>query len=718
MSILESVKFHKEGDYGYITFDLVNEKVNKLSSPIMERLRDVINEAKGSGVKACFITSGKPKIFIAGADIEEIRSYTTKDGFRKVIQQAHTILNSLEDLPFPTVALIHGACAGGGTELALACDYRIASDDDATKIGLPEVKLGVIPGFGGCYRLPRLVGLQSALDIILAGKLIPAKKAMKIGLVEEVVPVQILKQRGLEFIEAKLKKGKAKRRSYFQTKGILQKALESPIGKPIIFSQARKAVLSQSKGFYPAPLKALEVIKKTYGMKNRQKALDIETEGFCEVGVTDISKNLIRLFFMMEEVKKQSGVSDPSVKPLPVDHIAVLGAGVMGGGIGYVAADRGITTRMKDISMEAIALGLRSAHALWKKALKRRRLTDVEFEQRAALLSGGLDYAGFKQSDVVIEAIVEDMNIKKKVIAETASHCRPDAIIATNTSSLSVTEMATAHPKPENFAGMHFFNPVHMMPLVEVIRGPATSDVTTATVFDLAKKMGKTPVVVKDGPGFLVNRLLLPYMGEALFLLEEGMSIEKVDRIFTHRFGMPMGPYRLMDEVGLDVGMKVLKIFRSALGERVEVSKLSEKLSASGRLGKKNLRGFYLYDESGKKKEPQVDSTIYAELGLPAPTDPLSEDLCLERCMFLMVNEAAETLLTDRIVETAEKLDLAMIMGTGFPPFRGGLMKWADSVGTQKILDQLELFASKYGRRFKPLPGMVQVGKGNRSFYS
>ncbi len=715
MSDLESVRLEFKNDYAYITFDLVDEKVNKLSSPIMKRLKDVIAEVSASSAKACFIRSAKENIFIAGADIEEIKSITTKEGFREAIGQAHEILNALEDLTMPTVALIHGACAGGGTELVLACDYRLASDDKSTKIGLPETKLGVLPGFGGCVRLPRLVGVQAALDIILAGKLVPAKKALKIGLIDEMVPKEILEERGHEFIEAKLAKGKAKRKSYFSAKGMMNKVLESPVGRPIVFSQAKKMLLKQTKGFYPAPEKALEVIKKTYGMKNRDKALKIETEAFCEVGITDISKNLIRLFFMMEDVKKQTGVTDTNVKPNDVDHIAVLGAGVMGGGIGYVAADKGIHVRMKDINMDGIALGLRSAHELWKKLLKRRRITQTEIDQKSSYLTGGLDYAGFKQADVVIEAIVEDMNIKKKVIEETAKHCRPDCIIATNTSSLSVTEMGKAHPNPENFAGMHFFNPVHMMPLVEVIRGPQTSDVATATIFDLAKKMGKIPVVVKDGPGFLVNRLLLPYMSEALFLLEDGMSIETVDRALSHKFGMPMGPYRLMDEVGLDVGMKVLKIFREALGERIEISDLSKKLSDTGRLGKKNKKGFYLYDEKGKQLE--VDQTIYKELGLPTPKNKLSEEEVIQRCMYTMVNEAAETLLRDNIVESAEKLDLAMIMGTGFPPFRGGLLKWADNVGTQSILEQLDYFSTKYGRRFKPLPAMEDLGKSNKSFY-
>ncbi|MEQ1664763.1 MAG: 3-hydroxyacyl-CoA dehydrogenase NAD-binding domain-containing protein, partial [Bdellovibrionales bacterium] len=543
MSIQESITFTKKSnDIGLVEFDLVGEKVNKLSTPVMKRFSEVVEEIKTSGVKACVIISRKNKIFIAGADVEEIKNITTKDGFRKAVEQAHTFLNAFEDLPVVTIAAINGACMGGGCELVLCCDYRLASDDSSTRIGLPEIKLGIIPGFGGCIRLPRVIGLQAALDIILAGKSVDSKKALKIGLVDESVPAAILEKRAFEFAEEILKKGAKKRLKKFSPSGALNSFLESFAGLGVVFSQAQKAVKKETKGFYPAPLKALEVIKKTYGMSNRASAQNIETLGFVDVAVTDISKNLINLFFMTEAIKKQNGVDDANVKPIEVKHLSVLGAGVMGGGIGFVSADKGIVTRMKDISNEGISIGLRAANAIWQRQAEKRRLTPFELKQRSSLLSGGLDYSGFMQADVVVEAIVEDMNVKKKVIAETAAHCNPNCIIATNTSSLSVTEMAKGHPNPKNFIGMHFFNPVHMMPLVEVIRGPETSDVAVATIFNLSKKMGKIPVVVKDGPGFLVNRLLLPYMGEALFLLEQGMAIETVDRFFTHKYGIPMGP--------------------------------------------------------------------------------------------------------------------------------------------------------------------------------
>ena len=600
---------------------------------------------------------------------------------------------------------------GGGCEMALACDYRICTDDKSTRIGLPEVQLGIIPGFGGCVRLPRVVGIQAALDIILAGKAVDSRKAKKIGLVDDVVPQSMLE-------EAAIKKvlevaGKGKRKKKFQAKGFVPGLLEGP-AKFVVFNQAEKMVKKNTKGHYPAPLKALEAVKKTYGMSNREKALDIEASLFSEVAITDISKNLIHIFFMTESIKKQTGVHDKDVKPKAIKNMGVLGAGTMGGGIAQLGADKGIEVRVKDLNNDALSKAFVAAASIWEKKLKRRRMTKFEFKEKMGRVSGGTDYAGFGRMDLVVEAIVEDMKIKQSVIGETAKHMPEDAIIATNTSSLSVTEMAKGHPKPENFGGMHFFNPVHKMPLVEVIRGEKTSDVTTATIFDLSKKMGKFPVVVKDGPGFLVNRLLLPYLNEAMYLLEEGMSIEEVDKYYL-KFGMPMGPFHLIDEVGIDVSVKVAKIFHEAFGERAKPSPLMSKIMETGRLGKKNQKGFYLYDEKGKKLE--LDQSVYKDLGLSTPTNPYNAELCVNRGIFAMLNEAVRALVDDKIVEKAEEVDLAMIMGTGFPPFKGGLMKYADSIGTRKITDELLRFADDVGARFKPAESLMKMADGNEKFY-
>ncbi len=701
----------------YLTFDLPHEKVNKLSTPVMLELRGHLENLKSSHHKMVVFQSNKPKIFIAGADIEEIKNLKTKADVLTAVKNGQSIFNLIEDLPMPTLALVNGACAGGGCELILACDYRIATEDSATRIGLPETQLGILPGFGGCVRLPRVVGLQAALDVILAGKLLNAKKAQKIGLVDFVVHPNLLENFAVDQIGKILANGGKKRRKKFQARGPVGKLLEGVLSG-VVFKKAKDGVLKASKGHYPAPLAALEVIRKTYGSLDRTRSLQIECDHFADCAVSDISKNLIHVFYLTEMVKKQTGVVNPSIKGKPVKYIGVLGAGTMGGGIAYVAADKGIDVRVKDISLDANAKALKHARDLWNKLAKKRVIDSYQMTQKMSLVSTTMDFSGFKNIDVTIEAIVEDMNIKKKVIAQTASEMRADAIIVTNTSSLSVTEMSAGHPKPENFAGMHFFSPVHKMPLVEVIRSPKSSDETIATVFELAKKMGKMPVVVKDGPGFLVNRLLLPYMAEAAFLLNEGMDIEKVDKSFVFDFGMPMGPFELMDSVGLDVCLKVLKIFKSAFPDRVEMPALMEKLELNKkRLGQKSGLGFYKYDDSGRKTE--VDSTVYNELGLAAPTNPLTLQECTERCVFTMVNECTLALDADRIVETPHEVDLAMIMGTGFPPFRGGLLKYADSVTAKYIAEQLSKYASeRKANRLNPSVKLVERASKNLQFYN
>lgn len=724
MSIQESFKIVPQDISGQkiaiVEFDLYGEKVNKWNTQTMTRFKEILGELKSSSYKLVIFKSNKSKIFIAGADIEEIKNLNSKEAFSKAVTAGQEIFNMVEDLPMPTLAAIHGACLGGGCEFVIACDYRIASEASETRIGLPETKLGIIPGFGGCIRLPRMIGLQNSLDIILQGKSVAAKKAMKMGLVDRAVHPSILMEQALRYADDILKDGAKKRRKTFEPKGALSSFLESFLGQGVVFSQAKKSVLKLTHGHYPAPLKAIDVIEKTYGMQDREKALQVERESFCEMGITDVSKNLIHVFYLTEMVKKQTGVSSSAssatnVKAKDVHHLGILGAGTMGGGIAYVAADKGISVRMKDVNFDAIGKGLKHARDLWSKLVKRKSITEYDFKQKMSLVTGGIDYAGFGQTDVVVEAIVEDMEIKKKVIAETAKNMRSDAIIATNTSSLSVTEMAKGHPRPEFFAGMHFFNPVHKMPLVEVIRGEKSSDETVSTIFELSKKMGKMPVVVKDGPGFLVNRLLLPYMAEAAFLLQEGMDITVVDRAYVNDFGMPMGPFALMDEVGLDVCIKVLKIFKKAFGERVEMAPAMEKLEKTGRLGKKNGKGFYQYSADGKRLE--VDSSIYSELGLSAPTNPLPIKECLERGVFAMINECSRALIEDHIVELPDEVDLAMIMGTGFPPFRGGLLKYADSIGTQYICDQLEIYSAKGAARLKPAAPLRNLAKNNLRFY-
>ncbi|MBK7961998.1 MAG: enoyl-CoA hydratase/isomerase family protein [Bdellovibrionales bacterium] len=712
-SHLESIKIIPKQEIAIVEIDMVGEKVNKLSTPMMARLKDVLQELTKSSYKAVIFTSKKAKIFIAGADIEEIKNLNNQEQVLKAVSQGQEIMNMLEDLPMPTIASVHGACAGGGCEFILACDYRIGSEDPSTRIGLPETQLGILPGFGGCVRLPRIVGLQASLDVILAGKLLPGKKAYKIGLLDKLVHPAILQEETLKWAQKLVTDKVGKRRKHFKSSGLINGFLEGPLGRGVVFSQAKKGVLKLTGGHYPAPLKALSVVCATIGMSDRDRAMKIEREGFAEVAVTEVSKNLIHVYYLTEMVKKQNATA---AKAKEVKALGILGAGTMGGGIAYVAADKGIQVRMKDLNYEALGKGLKHASDLWKKLLKRKSIDRYQFRQKMNSVSIGVDYSDFKRLDVVIEAIVEDMKIKQRVIGETAAQMRPDAILVTNTSSLSVTEMSQGHPHPEFFAGMHFFNPVHKMPLVEVIRGAKTSDQTISTIFELTKKMGKMPVVVKDGPGFLVNRLLLPYMAEAAFMFQEGMSVGQVDVAYVKEFGMPMGPFALMDEVGLDVCVKVLRIFMKAFGDRVSLAPCMEVLEKSTRLGKKNGQGFYKYSSDGQRGE--VDETIYSALGLGQPTNPHTSKECIERGVFAMINECSRALIEDRIVETPHEVDLAMIMGTGFPPFRGGLLRYADSVGSKYVAEQLETYASqRTAPRLKPSKVLSEMASVKAKFY-
>jgi 3-hydroxyacyl-CoA dehydrogenase/enoyl-CoA hydratase/3-hydroxybutyryl-CoA epimerase len=708
---IEAITIKPEGDFAWVELNLPGEKINKLSSPLMLRLKQVIAELSTSNYKCAVFISRKPNIFIAGADIEEIKALKTCDDAENACLMGQGIFRELENLKIPTIAAIHGACVGGGCEMILACDYRIATNDPSTKIGLPEVNLGVLPGFGGTQRLPRLIGLQAAFDIILAGKTVPAQKALKVGLVDKCVPKEILeKQARIKVLEI-LKSGGKKRSDHYKPRGMQNKLLESFLGKYVIYNQVGKTLSKRPACFYPAPRKAFEVVKATYG-GNIEKGYAKEAKAFGELAVTDISKNLIHIYYMTEGVKKQTGVSS-DVKPNEVKSVGVLGAGTMGGGIAQLAAERDISVRLKDISLDAIGKGLKAAADIFSKALKRRKINKYEYQRKNGLISGGTDYSGFKSIDVVIEAIVEDLNVKKKVLAELETFTKPEVILASNTSSLSISEMSKALARPENFAGMHFFNPVHRMPLIEVIRGEKTSDLACATVYALSKKMGKTPIVVKDGPGFLVNRLLMPYLNEACYVLSDGASVETIDKALLD-FGMPMGPLHLIDEIGIDVAAKVAKILHQGLGIRAEAGPLMNKVVDAKKLGKKNGSGFYLYDSSGKKLS--VDPKLYEILGLKTPTNPFTKDEIVHRVLFPMINEAAQC-LEENVVTSAEAVDLGMIMGTGFPPFRGGILKWADKLGSEKIADELEMLASKHGERFKPTAPLLRMAKSNKRFY-
>jgi len=706
-----------ESGVAFLIFDLKNEKVNILSSKVMTELNSWLDELHTrTDIKALVIMSAKEDNFIAGADIAEIKDVRDpKEGAEKA-RVGQRIFQKINDLPFPVIAAIQGTCVGGGLELALACHFRIARNHLKTKIGLPEVKLGILPGFGGTQRLPRLVGIQRSLRLILTGRLIDARWAGRMGIVDKVLPPDY----PFSFMKAAAEEFGLNMQQNFLRGAYLQKRnakrlhaifLESNrLGRKFVFDQARKQTLKSTRGQYPAPLKALEAVERGVEV-SLPEGLEIEAQLLGELIASDASKNLIAVYYLNEALKKDTGVENAKIQPREIKQVGLLGAGIMGGGIAQLMASHELPVRMKDIKPEFVDAGLRKAEQIFLEAVEKNKLKRRDMNRMMSLISGTTDYSGFGPIDFIIEAVVENMEIKKQVFSEIEAKVKDTAILASNTSSLSITEMASAIRKPERVIGFHFFNPVHRMPLVEVIRGEKTSDETTVTAVTFAKRLGKTPIVVKNSPGFLVNRILGPYINEAALMLEEGAKMEDIDRAMVD-FGMPMGPLNLLDEVGIDVGYKVAKILAEAFGERVTPSKVIECLYEDKRLGKKSGKGFYIYE--GRNK--QVDPAVYGLFKHLVKPKPLSRPEMQDRLVFIMLREAV-LCVEEKIVRRPRDVDAGMIFGTGFPPFRGGLLKYADSLGLSNCHDKFYTLKQKYGARFEA-PELVRkmAMKGER-FY-
>ena len=683
---------------GTLTFDAPGRSVNVFNRAVIAELAEIVDRlAERDDIRCLVLLSGKASNFIAGADVDEIARVTDGKVIEEAVVTVQGIFSRWEELPFPTVAAVRGTCLGGGTEISLASDYIVISDRDDVRIGLPEIKLGIIPAWGGCVRMPRKIGLTAALDIILAGKSVRPRKALKIGLADALVPDPSFGHEVRQFAEQVIA-GKAPKPRRADIKSRLLEG--NPLGRKIVFDQARKQVLKKTGGSYPAPLRAIEVIAT--GISDGPRAgYAAEARAEMELAVSPVCKNLVHLFHLMER-SKRAGSDVPARQ---VDSTAVLGAGVMGGGIAQIIADKAdIEVRMKDIQEEALAQGMAVAGGLFQKQLKRRWLSRPEAARKMALLRPSLDYSGFEAVDLVIEAVVEKLDIKRRVFADLERVTGPDAILATNTSSISIDLISAEMASPERCVGMHFFNPVSQMPLVEVIAGSRSSAEATQTVAGFARRLGKTPVVVKDGPGFLVNRLLGFTMAEALWLLDDGYAIGDLDRILRE-WGMPMGPLTLIDEVGIDTAVHVGRILVAAFGDRLEFPEWFDRLVDDGRLGAKAGKGFYRYKD-GKRQEP--DPAVYPLLGLEPNAGPPDPQLAIDRLILPMLNEAARC-LDEGVVASAGDLDLAMIMGTGFPPFRGGLCRWADQQGLDEARAALDRLADQRGERYRPSPALDQA---------
>ncbi|HET9635177.1 MAG TPA: fatty acid oxidation complex subunit alpha FadJ [Gemmatimonadaceae bacterium] len=719
-----------------ITFDLPNESVNKLSRAVKDEFVALLSRLEqDTTVHGAVLISGKPDVWIAGADIEEFLQLKTATDAERLSRDGQMLLDSMERLRIPMVAAIHGACLGGGLEAALACRYRIATDHSKTILGLPEVQLGLIPGAGGTQRLPRKIGLTNGLDLILTGKHVRAKKALQLGLIDELVHPSILRtisiQRAREVAE-----GRRKSESHAGgLKGVLLD--RNPAGRAIVLRKAREQTLAKSRGNYPALIAAIDAVAKGYE-KGIAEGYREESRKFGEMAMTDVSRQLIFLFFATNELKKDPGI-DPlqypdlpvsSFEPLPVDKIAIIGAGFMGAGIASIAVQHGSLVRLKDADHSRVAKGYAAVRDVLRERLTRKQITKVQYSDYMALVGGTVDYSGFGNVDLVIEAVFEDLAVKHQVLRETEAAIRPDAIFATNTSTIPISLIAQASSRPGRVLGMHFFSPVHKMPLLEVITTPEVHPQVVATTVAYGKRLGKTVIVVNDGPGFYVNRILSPYINEAGILLDQGVAVDLIDKALVD-FGFPVGPITLIDEVGLDVAVKAGKIMAEAFPDRMQAANSIQAVVTAGRYGRKSQKGFYSYDKEGKKGD--VDPSVYALFLAPGsipvaktitapnasdtpPRDDMPTAQIQQRTVLAMLNEAARC-LSDGIIKSPRDGDVGAVFGIGFPPFRGGPFRYMDTLGVQVVVQRLEDLNARFPGRFEPADLLLEMARRRQVFY-
>jgi 3-hydroxyacyl-CoA dehydrogenase/enoyl-CoA hydratase/3-hydroxybutyryl-CoA epimerase len=699
-----------ESGIAVLTFDLPGEPVNKLNAAVKRELESLLPRLREDpAVRALVLISGKADTFIAGADIEEFTAIANQDEAERLSFEGQETVSRLETFQKPIVAAIHGACLGGGLEVALACHYRIASDHPKTVLGLPEVQLGLIPGAGGCQRLPRLIGARAALDMILTGKTERATKALRLGLVDEVVPASVLRQVALAAADRLARQGLPRRQQKGGPAGLILD--RTGPGRRLVYRGARKQVLKKTGGHYPAPLAALGAVE--IGLEQGVAAgLAEEHRAFGELAVGDVSRKLVQIFFATTALKKDDGVPSGTAVPRQIRRLGIVGSGFMGSGIaGTAVLNVEVDTRLKDSDLTRVGKGLKAATSLLKERLDRRRLTRAQYHRLSALLSGAVDYRGFNRADLVIEAVFEDLDVKRQVLAELEAELRPEAIIATNTSTIPIHQISARARHPERVLGMHFFSPVERMPLLEVIPTEATSPDTIVTAVRFGRRMGKTVIVVADRPGFWVNRILSPYLNEAGHLLQEGVGIELIDRTMT-RFGFPVGPVALLDEVGLDVAQKAGSVMHEAFGDRMKPAAALPRMLGATRLGRKNGRGFYSYKQGHKAG---VDRSVYPLLGV-RPSDSSDEDLVQRRLVYAMLNEAALA-CADQVVRSPRDADIGAIFGIGFPAFRGGPLRMIDDVGPSRAVETLYQLQEQFGERFRPAPSLLEMARSGGRYY-
>ena len=695
-------------------FDLQGESVNKFNRATIEDFQAAIAAVKAdSSIKGLIVTSGK-STFIVGADITEFGE-NFKLGESAIVEWAmpvHEIFNSFEDLEIPKVAAINGIALGGGFEMCLVCDYRVMSD--AATVGLPEVKLGIIPGFGGTVRLSRVIGIDNAVEWIATSANKRPADALKDGAVDAVVAANKLQDAAID-LDKQAISGRLDWKAKRQEK--LEPVKLDMLEQMMAFNSSKGVVLAKANpAQYPAPKLLLDSLQAGVSQK-RDEALKLEAQAFAKAAITPQAGALIGLFINDQIVKKASKKHEKGAHP--VNQAAVLGAGIMGGGIAYQAASKGTPIIMKDIGNPQLALGMKEANGLLTKQVERKKMTPAKMGETLARIRPTLSYDEFKEVDIVIEAVTENPKIKAAVLADTEKNVRENTIIASNTSTISITRLAESLERPENFVGMHFFNPVHMMPLVEVIRGAKTSEEAIATTVVLAQKMGKTPIVVNDCPGFLVNRVLFPYFGAFDLLLKDGADFQQVDKVME-KFGWPMGPAYLIDVVGIDTGVHGAEVMAEGFPDRMKPNYKGaiEIMYENKRLGQKNDVGFYKYELDRKgKKAKVVDTTAYELVATMATTEKHEFDAqeIIDRMMLAFCNETVRC-LEDKIVETASEADMAMIMGVGFPPFRGGPARYIDQTGVAEYVALCDKYAH-LGKAYEAPQMLRDMAANNKKFY-
>jgi 3-hydroxyacyl-CoA dehydrogenase / enoyl-CoA hydratase / 3-hydroxybutyryl-CoA epimerase len=692
-----------------VTLDVKDSPVNIFSESLFAEFREVVTRLESEPPKVLVFRSGKPTGFMAGADVKQIRRLGTADEVRAVIDAGHDLFARIERLPCSSVAVIFGACLGGGLEFALSCRYRIARDDPSTKIGLPEVQLGLIPGWGGTQRLPRLVGLRQALRIILEGASLSAAKAAKAGLIDLAVTPSEFDATVERFIEDRIAGKEVSRPS----RGMVGYLLEGTApGRAIVLATARKKIQKRGE-HYPALPAALRAVEAGY-KGDQQAGFTAEREEFVKVVFTHASRNLIELFFQREKARKPSTWVANDIRPRKTQRAAVLGAGTMGAGIAQLLAVNGTPVVLKEINDDLVKAGMKKIETLTNEAAAKGVITRADAEKALGAIVPTSEWGPLDGADLAIEAVVEREDVKRDVFKQLAEKLGSGAVLASNTSALSITRLAETTPHPERVAGLHFFNPVHKMQLVEVVRAPNTNDETIATLVDLVRKLGKVPVVVADSPGFLVNRILFPYLDEAVRQVIEGVSGADVDAA-AKKFGMPMGPLELLDQIGIDIAADVSKTFAAMSTDVGPTPQHFTEMVKDGALGMKAGRGFYEYP-SGEKGNPTRWGTPTQPRAISPPNASGEFSPVQRRLIYPIINEAAKC-LESGVVSEPWVVDLAMVLGTGFAPFRGGPLRTADAIGIAQLVGELNNLQRDLGPRFEPCSLLRTMAAEERGFY-